>query len=129
MEHSLSILAKGKSICHKIITGDINIDLIKFEFHTSTGDYLEMLMQNGFLPTVLLPTRVTNRSCTLIDQYNTRHKRDFHAVPINTTTYGKRTVAYKGRHLWNQLPKNLKETDDTLLFKTELKDEFFKMYN
>ena len=64
-----------------------------------------------------------------IHQYNTRHKRDFHAVPIKyTTTYGKRTMAYKGRHLWNQLPKDLKETDDTLLFKTKLKDQFFKMY-
>ena len=64
-----------------------------------------------------------------IHQYNTRHKRDFHAVPINTTTYGKRTMAYKSRHLWNQLPKDLKETDDTLLVKTKLKDQFFKMYN
>ena len=32
-----------------------------------------------------------------IHQYNTRHKRDFHAVPINTATYGKRTMPYKGR--------------------------------
>ena len=60
-----------------------------------------------------------------IHQYNIRHKRDFHAVPINTTAYGKRTMAYKGRHLWNQLPKDLKETDDTLLFKTKRKDQFF----
>ena len=43
--------------------------------------------------------------------------------------HGKRTMAYKGRHLWNQLPKYLKETDDTLLFKTKLKDQFFKMYD
>ena len=64
-----------------------------------------------------------------IHQYNTRHKRDYHAVPINTATYGKRTVACKGRNLWNQLPKDLKETDDTLLFKTKLKDQFLKMYN
>ena len=53
----LSILAKNKSICHKIITGDFNIDLITFEFHTSTGDYLEMLMQNGFLPDSLIPNQ------------------------------------------------------------------------
>ena len=63
LEQSLSILRY--LISHKIITGDFNIDLIKFEFHTSTGDYLEMLMQNVFLPTVLLPTRVTDHSCTL----------------------------------------------------------------
>ena len=64
-----------------------------------------------------------------IHQYNTRHKRDFHAVPINAATYGKRTIAYKGRNLWNQLPKDFKDTDDTLLFKTKLKDQFLKMYN
>ena len=34
-------------------------------------------------------------------------------------------MAYKGRHLWNQLPKDLKETNDSLLFKTKLKDQFF----
>ena len=76
LEQSLSILAKDKSICHKIIT----IDLIKFEFHTSTGDYLEMLMQNGFLPTVLLPTRVTNHSCTLIDHI-------YYSTPRNITQF------------------------------------------
>ena len=64
-----------------------------------------------------------------IHQYNTRHKRDFHAVPINTATYGKRTMAYKGRNLWNHLPKDLKEIYDTLLFKTKLKDQFLKMDN
>ena len=64
-----------------------------------------------------------------IYQHDTRHKRYVHAVSINTATYGKRTMAYKGRHLWNQLPKGLKETDDTLLFKTNMKDQFLKMYN
>ena len=77
LEQSLSVLAKDKSISHNIITGDFNIDLIMFEFHTPTGDYLEMLMQNGFLPTVLLPSRVTNHSCTLIDHiyYSTSKNR------------------------------------------------------
>ena len=80
MEQSLNILAKDKSICHKIITGDFNIDLIKFEFHTSTGDFLEMLMQNGFLPTVLLPTKVTNHSCTLTDHM-------YYSTPRNRTQF------------------------------------------
>ena len=40
LEQSSSILAKDKSISHKIITGDFNIDVIKFEFLKSTGDYL-----------------------------------------------------------------------------------------
>ena len=48
-------------------------------------------------------------------------------IQQHMVNYG--TMAYKGRHLWNQLPKDLKETDDTLLFKTKLKDQFFKMYN
>ena len=46
-----------------------------------------------------------------IYQYNTKYKRDFHAAPINIATYGKRTMAYKGRNLWNQLPKDFKETN------------------
>ena len=63
---------------HKTITGDFKIDLIKFNHHTTTEEYLEMLLQNNFLPTILLPTRVTSHICTLIDHiyFSTSKHRD-----------------------------------------------------
>ena len=85
MEQSLSILAKNKSISRKIVTGDFNIELIKFEIHASTGDYLEMLMQNGFLPIVLLPARATDHPYTLIDHIFTGLLKT--EPNLNVTTY------------------------------------------
>ena len=53
LEHSLDTLNHDRTVTHKIITGDFNIDLIKFNHHTTTEEYLEMLLQNNFLPTIL----------------------------------------------------------------------------
>ena len=33
----------------------------------NTNKYLNTVLKNGFIPTILLPTRVTSHSCTLID--------------------------------------------------------------
>src|SRR4029077_15418609 len=50
-----------------LILSDTNIDLLKFDRHTPTNNYLNTLIVNNFYPTVLLPTRITDHSCTLID--------------------------------------------------------------
>ena len=43
-----------------LIMGDMNIDLLKFEVHMRTDDYLNNLFSHGFLPVISKPTRVTN---------------------------------------------------------------------
>jgi len=50
-----------------IIAGDMNIDLLKCGSHSSTAQYVDNLMVNHFIPTVLMPTRITKSSATLID--------------------------------------------------------------
>ena len=50
-----------------VIVGDINIDLLKYDSHQDTGEFINTMLRYGFMPTVLLPTRVTSYSCTLID--------------------------------------------------------------
>ena len=54
-----------------IVIGDINIDLLKYDSHSHTTEYINTLLLYNMLPTVLLPTRVNNRSCTLIDHIYT----------------------------------------------------------
>ena len=57
-----------------IITGDINIDLIKFENQTLVENYLSTMLRNAFMP-----TRVTSHTCTLIDHvfyYSKTHKNN-----------------------------------------------------
>ena len=75
LEHSLSKIQNDKTIKHSILTGDYNIDLIKFESNDNTNEYLNTVIKNGFVPTILLPTRITSHTCTLIDHihYLSRH--------------------------------------------------------
>lgn len=60
----------NKICCEKlpcIIAGDINIDLLKYNNNKSTSDYLNNLLTHNFTPMLLLPTRITEYTSTLID--------------------------------------------------------------
>ena len=50
-----------------IITGDTNLDLLKFETHNKTSEYLDLLTAHGLLPNITKPTRIKHTSATLID--------------------------------------------------------------
>ena len=52
---------------HGIIMGDMNIDLLKYQSHTNTCNYLDNIFSHGYLPTITKPTRVTPSTATLID--------------------------------------------------------------
>ena len=67
LENSLSKIENDRTIKHSILTGGFNIDLIKFDLNNNTNEYLNTVIKNGFIPTILLPTRVTSHTCTLID--------------------------------------------------------------
>ena len=67
LENSLSKIESNSGIKHSIITGDFNIDSVKFDLNYNTNEYLNTVLKNSFIPTILLPTRVTNDACTLID--------------------------------------------------------------
>ena len=50
-----------------IITGDMNIDLLKHESQTSVASYLDTFISNSYFPQITLPTRISKTSSTLID--------------------------------------------------------------
>jgi hypothetical protein len=50
-----------------IILGDFNLDLLKFESHSPTDDFMTSLGTSFFQPYILQPTRITDHSATLID--------------------------------------------------------------
>jgi hypothetical protein len=56
---------------HGIIMGDMNVDLLKYDTHTKTNDYLESIFSFGFSPVITLPTRLASSSATLIDHIYT----------------------------------------------------------
>ena len=51
---------------HFIIAGDCNINLIH-ESSQPCSLFLDLMMSQGFIPTITLPTRITHNSATLID--------------------------------------------------------------
>ena len=63
LEHSLSKIQNDKTIKHSTLTGDYNIDLIKSESTDNTNEYLNTVIKNGFVPTILLPTSITSHAC------------------------------------------------------------------
>ena len=61
------------------IMGDMNIDLLNFTSHKKTGEYLENILAQGFLPLITKPSIICSHSSTLIDHIYT-NKTDLNAV-------------------------------------------------
>ena len=56
-----------------VIMGDMNINLLKYENHSKTHEFIENLYSHRFIPQITKPTRVTPTSATLIDHIYTNN--------------------------------------------------------
>ena len=52
---------------HTIMGLDHNLDLLKSLIHRPTNLFTEMLLDNGMIPTITKPTRISKTTATLID--------------------------------------------------------------
>ena len=50
-----------------VIAGDFNYDLLKLDLYKNCSNHLSCFLDEKCIPYIQLPTRVTNSSCTLID--------------------------------------------------------------
>ena len=69
-EHDMLILQRSsyKQVYYIFfIMGDFNINLLTCENHPESNDFILMLNSFFLLPYILQPTRITERSATLID--------------------------------------------------------------
>ena len=55
------------------VMGDFNLDLLQYNHHVPTQDFMECLFSHAFLPLISIPTRLTSYSATLIDNIFTNH--------------------------------------------------------
>ena len=46
---------------------DLNVNLLNYNEHNQTNEFLDSLASNSFIPLILQPTRITSHSNTLID--------------------------------------------------------------
>ena len=65
MEQSLEKIKKDNKIA--IVAGDFNINLVNYDKSNDTHSYLNKLLLNNFMPVILMPTRITAHTATLID--------------------------------------------------------------
>ena len=56
-----------KDIESCFLAGDFNIDISQYYTHHPTENFLDILSNHFFLPSILIPTRITYHSATLID--------------------------------------------------------------
>ena len=57
--------------------GDFNVNLLNYESHNKTNDFINTMVSHYLLPHILHPARVTDHSATVIDNIfsnNTSHK-------------------------------------------------------
>ena len=47
--------------------GDFNINLLQVENHVSFAEFLESMYSHAFIPLINKPTRITDKTATLID--------------------------------------------------------------
>ena len=59
-----NITKEQKSI---FLLGDFNVNLLNYNEHNQTNEFLDSLASNSFIPLILQPTRTTSHSNTLID--------------------------------------------------------------
>ena len=62
-------LLSNSSVTNKqvYILGDFNIDLLNYDSHISTGNFVNLFLSQHFLPYIVHPTRVSDQSATIID--------------------------------------------------------------
>ena len=76
-----------KKINHKksyYLVGDFNINLLNFEKHQGTNNFIDKLSSHGIYPLIDRPTRITLESFTLIDNiYTNELKQCKSGVLIN----------------------------------------------
>ena len=67
----LELLNKEKK--QSVIMGDFNLDLLQFNKHNATDDFINNVFSQSYIPVITKPTRVTHTSATLIDHIYTNN--------------------------------------------------------
>ena len=61
----LSLISKDNKHCS--VMGDFNLNLLQYNHHVPSQEFIDSLFSHAFLPLISNPTRLTSYSATLID--------------------------------------------------------------
>ena len=87
MKECNTILGKLKELkFHEIIIGmDHNFDLLKSASNNATNQFLDMHIDRNLTPCITKPTRVTNKTATLIDNILVSNRLHYNYTPFVVT--------------------------------------------
>ena len=71
MKDILDSIDDNDTYCY--IMGDYNINLLNYDTHIHTSDFVDLMCSSAYLPLINRPTRVTENTATLIDNIYTNH--------------------------------------------------------
>ena len=71
IDRILDVITKEGKI--GFLAGDYNINILNHDKHKPTSDFLDKMYSYSFLPLITKPTRITDRTATLIDNIFTNH--------------------------------------------------------
>ena len=77
---------KNHAKCEIQILSDFNVNMLNFETHGLTNDYINYLISKSLLPMITLPTRIKHKSATLIDHIWTNKVCDAYNSGIMITS-------------------------------------------
>ena len=58
------------------LIGDFNINLLNYSKHNDTSNYVDLLLDNELLPLIVLPSRISDKTATIIDHISKNIKDD-----------------------------------------------------
>ena len=67
----LNCVNNERKLCY--LMGDYNIDILNYDSHSATAEFVDMLYSHAFLPLINRPTRITQNSATIIDNIFTNN--------------------------------------------------------
>ena len=78
-----TIITKDNKHCY--VMGDLNLDLLQYNHHVPTQEFIDSLFSGVFFPLISNPTRLTSYSATLIDNIFTNNlsQNAFNGIVLN----------------------------------------------
>jgi hypothetical protein len=105
-----------------VLLGDYNINLLQSLNHNPTNDYLEILLDNQILPLIVLPSRITQKTATVIDHISTNIKDNMFDCGIIFNNISDHHPVFYIRHMTIDRIENL--SHKTRLINEETKATF-----
>ena len=118
----LSCISKDNKQCY--VTGDFNLDLLQYNHHTPTQEFIDTLFSFAFIPLISNPMRLTSSSANLTDNMFTNNlsQNVLNGVVLNDLSDDLSVFAYFSG-------QTLMRNGDNRAFTHKFTDKNFRKFN